>query len=200
MNTRFFFVGLLVIVGFAAGAQPRPSSWTVAVTNHQAAYLFSRFGSLFTKDLHPGVDFGCSFTWEKSKSHEWFQAVHAGYFFHRFVQHAFPIYTQLGYRRRLMSRWNVEAALGGGYLHSIPAVALLKLNANGDYENGKGLGRGQAMVNLGLGLSYKLPFGKKQTSLFLAYQQQLQTPFINSYVPLLPYNGMALGLRFHSKK
>jgi hypothetical protein len=35
---------------------------------------------------------------------------------------------------------------------------------------------------------------------FLQYTQQLQAPFINSYVPLLPYNTIALGFAVPFKK
>jgi len=43
---------------------------------------------------------------------------------------------------------------------------------------------------------------KKSNSpaVFLQYTQRVQAPFINSYVPILPYNTMALGFVMPFKK
>ncbi|MBD0349778.1 MAG: hypothetical protein ICV65_01350, partial [Flavisolibacter sp.] len=82
------------------------------------------------------------------------------------------------------------------YMHSVPATAVLKLNEQGEYKNVKGIGRGQAIVNLTFGAHYKINLqSSKPLTLSLQYQQRLQTPFVKSYVPFLPYNSLQLGVR-----
>ena len=187
---------LLLIFTQTAIAQKRQGkTFSLAVTNSQSAHPFSKFGSLFTKEVHPGFEAGYVFQWRSRQKHDWYQSFKAGYFYHRFVQHAIPIYTQLGYRYKLKDHWRFTSALGAGYLHSIPDVDVFELNEAGEYEKAKGLGRPQALFNITLGVEYRLALSQKRPlTLFLNYQQQLQAPFINAYVPLLPYNNIALGV------
>lgn len=175
-------------------AQRQARFVSVAVTNHHSAYPFSSFANLFKKEFHPGVEFGYGFNWKTAPKHDWYQTFKAGYFYHRFVQHAIPLSTQLGYRYKL-NPFQLSAALGAGYLHSIPATAVLQLSDDGTYEKAKGIGRGQALFNFTLGAQYIIYKQKQRPiSIFLDYQQQVQTPFIQSYVPLLPYNSIAFGI------
>ena len=167
---------------------------SLAVTNSQTAMPFGKFSSLLFKDFHPGVEAGIGFNWKAKEKHDWFQEFKAGYFQHRFVQHGIPIYTNLGYRYKFSPKLSAEVLLGGGYLHSIPATAKLKLDENGEYQSNKGIGRMQAMVNFSARLSYNIQSGmNKPIQLFMQYQQQLQMPFVKSYVPLLPYNVFMIG-------
>lgn len=117
------------------------------------------------------------------------------YFFHRFVQHGFPLNLNFGYRYKINSRLSAETSIGAGYMHSIPAAGKLKLNENGEYVNNKGAGRMQAIVTYGLGLSYAMnPSSAQPVRIFTNYQQRVQMPFVKSYVPLLPYNSFMIGL------
>ena len=171
-----------------------------AITNQHSAYPFSVFANLFAKDFHPGIEVGYGFNWKTATKHDWYQAFKAGYFYHRFVQHAIPLYTQVGYRYKLQERFRFSAALGAGYLHSIPATAVLELANDGTYKNAKGIGRGQALLNFTIGAQYILSKNQQNaTAIFMDYGQEIQTPFIKSYVPLLPYNHIALGIS-HSLK
>jgi hypothetical protein len=184
----------------SARAQHQGRFVSVALTNQHSAYPFSAFASLFTKEFHPGFEVGYGFNWKTAPKHDWYQAFKAGYFYHRFVQHAIPLYTQFGYRYKLQEHFRFSAALGAGYLHSIPATAVQKLQEDGTYKNAKGIGRGQALLNFTMGAQYMLfENAQNATAIFMEYGQEIQTPFINSYVPLLPYNHIALGIT-HSLK
>lgn len=185
---------VLLVLSFPACAQRQPEL-IIAVTNNNTAFPFSKFSALFKTPFHPGVEVGYGFNWKTAPKHDWFQTLKAGYFYHRFAQHAIPVYTQAGYRYKFGEHLRLSAALGAGYLHSIPATAVLKRTADGNYENGKGIGRSQALANLTFGLHYAwLWHRQKPVAAFFAYQQQLQAPFVKSYVPLLPYNNLALGV------
>ena len=194
------FLLLWFFLPIVVHGQRKEKQVSLAFTNNHSAYPFGSFAKLFSGPYHPGVELGYGFNWTTGKKHDWYQAFRLGYFYHRFVQHGIPLYTQAGYRYKPWNHVGLNAAIGAGYLHSIPATAVLKMNGNGDYEKANGIGRSQAMFNLSIGGSYT--FNKKQNAptVFLQYTQQVQAPFINSYVPLLPYNTMALGLSMPFRK
>ena len=196
---RLTLIALSFFIMAHAASQKREKFVSVAVTNQHSAYPFSAFKNLFTKEFNPGVEVGYGFNWKTKPKHDWYQTFTAGYFYHRFVQHAVPLYTQLGYRYKLQ-RLYLTAALGAGYLHSLPASAVLELQEDGTYKNAKGIGRGQALVLFSTGAGYAFKKTAPAPSVFIHYRQQVQTPFINSYVPLLPYNGIAIGISIPVKK
>ena len=54
------------------------------------------------------------------------------------------------------------------------------------------------VFNIGGGYVFN-PHAKKPLSVFATYQQRIQTPFVKSYVPLLPYNTLMLGCKITLK-
>ncbi len=170
---------------------------TIALTDNASAYPFTIFAGYFKAPVHPGVEFGWSRNFREKKKHDWFRDVKLGYFYHRFVQHGIPLYVSYGYRYKFSKGFNADAALGAGYFHSIAATELLKLDDAGNYKNAKGIGRPQAMAALTIGAGYTFHINKDQPAkLFLQYQARIQTPFVKSYVPILPYNQAAIGVSF----
>lgn len=168
---------------------------TVAFTDNASAYPFTIFTGFVKEPLHPGVEFGWSRNFREKKKHDWFREIKLGYFYHRFVQQGIPLYINYGYRYKFSGKLSVDAAFGAGYFHSIPATEVLKANADGNYKNAKGIGRPQAMAAVSLGTGYVFFVSKKQpVKLFLQYQARIQTPFVKSYVPVLPYNHLAIGI------
>ena len=109
---RKIIIFLLLIFGWSANifAQKKGKAISFALTNNHSAYPFSKLGSLFTKEYHPGFEAGYSFNWKTKPKHDWYQSFKAGYFYHRFVQHAIPLYTQLGYRYKLKTHWQFTSA------------------------------------------------------------------------------------------
>ena len=162
--------------------------------NTGTANPFSQFGGLVTSIQQPGVEAGYAFNWKTKAKHDWYQELKLSYFYHRFVQHAIPVYTNFGYRYKFSQKWSAQAAIGAGYMHSIPATAQLKLQSNGTYKNDKGLGRMQGIAVINISAAHVFnPGTNRPLKLFITYQQMLQTPFINAYVPLLPYNSLLVG-------
>jgi len=185
---------LLCFLSTNLKAQKRQKEFSLAVMNVQSAMPFGKFAGMFSGHFHPGAEAGIGFNWKTRAKHDWFQEIKAGYFFHRFVQHGIPIYTNIGYRYKFSSRFSSKIILGAGYLHSIPATAKLKLNDKGEYINGKSIGRMQAMAITGLGVSYKIKTKTRPITVFAQYQLLAQLPFIKSYVPLLPYDCFEVGI------
>lgn len=197
--TFTLIVFLSVALNVQTTSAQRQKNIGVAVMSNNAGFPFSEFGDLFKSPLHPGIEFSYGINWRRKPKHDWFQQVRLGYFYHRYVQHGIPLYTSLGYRYKLR-RFLAEASLGAGYLHSIPATAQFKLSDNGEYKNSKGIGRMQGMVTFDIGTGYVLnPRSKTPFTAFATYQQRIQTPFIRSYVPLMPYNNLLVGLRKNLK-
>lgn len=183
---------LLFITTFAIAQKQKEIS--IAFENAASAYPFSKFGNLVTKVSQPGIEASYGFNWKTKSRHDWYQQLKFGWLYHRFVQNAFVLYTNVGYRYKFSPHWSAHAAIGAGYLHSIPATAKLKLNNNGEYKNDKGIGRAQAMAVLNFSPVYiPHPMGARPLKIFITYQQLLQTPFVKSYVPILPYNSLLIG-------
>ncbi len=173
----------------------KPAYAGFAFTNSQTAMPFGKFAGLFSEAFHPGMEIRYGKTLYAGEKHDWFSELRMGYFFHRFVQHSFPLTINGGYRFYYCKKLSAQTSLGAGYMHSIPATAVLKANENGNYENNKGIGRAQATVTWDIGAGYLInPKDEKPCRVFFSYQQRLQLPFVRSYVPLLPYNSIALGI------
>lgn len=184
---------LLFLSTISAAQSKRYKS--IALFNTQSEMPFGKLAGMFTENLHPGIEAGWGTNFSMRKKHDYFWELKASYFFHRFVQHGIPVYANIGYRYKFSSRFSASAELGGGYMHSIPATAKLKLNADGEYENNRGIGRMQAIGTFGIGTGYIInPQDAKPIRLFITYQQRLQMPFVKSYVPLLPYNSFMIGI------
>ena len=192
------FAVLLVVINLfiQANAQNKNDKYlSVAAFNIQNAGPFGKLAGLFTDQFHPGIEAGYGKNFSSKEHHEWFVQLKVAYFYHRFVQHGVPLYLNVGYRYKISDHFSAETSVGAGYMHSIPATSQLKLNSNGDYVKHKGVGRMQAMAAYSLGLGYiPNPSAPKPVRIFTAYRQQIQMPFVNSYVPFLPYNSFILGI------
>ncbi len=194
MKPYFFVFMFFISVQLLAQSK---NQLTFALTDNASAYPFTIFAGYFKAPAHPGVEFGWSRNFSEKKKYDWFRDVKLGYFYHRFVQHGIPLYVNFGYRYKFSKGLSADAALGVGYFHSIAATELLKLDDAGNYKNAKGIGRPQAMAALTIGTGYIFKVNKDQpVKLFLQYQARIQTPFVKSYVPILPYNQAAIGVSF----
>ncbi len=202
MKTRICVLILLFISAFASAQQSREIS--IAFLNTATAYPFSQFGKLATGIEHPGIELGYGFNWKTKRRHDWFQEFKLSYFYHRFVQHGIPLYTDIGYRYKFSRALSAQVSCGAGYMQSISATAKLKLGANGEYKKDKGIGRSQAIAVVSFSIGYTIHSSVKNAPrLFITYQQFLQTPFVKAYVPILPYNSLLIGcsvpFRSHKK-
>lgn len=167
--------------------------YTFAISNSHSAKPFGSFSSLFYKDFHPGLDIGYGTVLKNKNKHQWFLEGRLSYMFHRWVQHNIALYVDAGYRYAVTPSWLAEIKSGGGYQLSIPHSKVFTITESDGITKKKNFGRFQVIGNLGLGISKNLvpPFG---TRIFMEYRQQIQTPFIKEYVPVLPYNSLLIGV------
>ncbi len=164
--------------------------------NSHTAMPFSKFGKLISGTVHPGIELSQRKIFSRHKKHDWFWDAKASVFYHRFVQWGIPISAGAGYRYKLLHDLSLDASVSAGYMHSIPTHDKFKLNEEGNYINNNGVGRSQGTINVGFAINYTLnPLSDKKVEIFTAYSQSLQMPFIKSYVPLLPYNQLHVGIR-----
>jgi hypothetical protein len=169
---------------------------SLAFTNNHSAYPFSSFSALVTGAWHPGFELGTGFNWSSHKKHDWYQEIKLAYFYHQFIQHGIPLYTNFGYKYKFSRHINAQAGIGAGMLISIPDQKRYKLNSDGNYEAFNKL-RLQGMLVFNVGGAYRLALDKKHPlEVFLTYQQRIQTPYVPSYVPLLPYNSLMAGVKW----
>jgi len=168
-------------------------------TNSHTAEPLGAFVELFIGELHPGIEVGTGFSWKNWKRQTIFQEFKFGYSYHRWVQHSIVLYTEFGYRYTLPKGFAATMKLGGGYMRAIIAnQVFLDGQEDGVQYSKITSGRSQAIVTASMGISQT--FQKPRGTLFLEYQQRLQTPFIQSYVPILPYNIIVAGFKIPLKK
>lgn len=149
-------------------------------------------GRVLSLPLHPGVNAGMEFRYNRSALNHFFQTAQVGFWRHRYVQSGIQLYTEVGYRRVIWRGLGAEARLGGGYLHAIPANEVFQLDGT-QYATKRKFGRPQAMAGVAMALSYALPGGSRAPRLFLEDQFYLQLPFVKQYVTLLPNTVLRFG-------
>ncbi|MBX2895999.1 MAG: hypothetical protein KF763_11185 [Cyclobacteriaceae bacterium] len=167
------------------------SSLHIESGNAITALPFVGAPQLFYTNYHPSITVGTGLVWKTAGKHAWEQSFNLGYIYHRFVQHSIPLYTETIYRLETGKKFSLGAHLGLGYLHSIPATDRFELSADGEYKKITNLGRAQGMARLSFSGRYKINSTWHTT---LTYGVLMQGPFVRSYVPLLPYNIIQLGV------
>ena len=145
--------------------------------------------------LHPGMELGTEFRYNKAEKNQWLQTAKVGVYYHQYSQTGLQLYSELNYRRKVWQKLQGDIKLGAGYLHAIPDLQSFVLK-DGVYEKGNSFGRAQFMVSAAVGARFRLSNVKDGPALFINYQCFLQMPFIKSYVPLLPNTALHIGISF----
>lgn len=189
---------LVLIVLLVIAFESKADDYYFKVGNNHSAMPFSRFAKLGYADFHMSYELGKTFTLkEKDTKFQWFQTANLGYFKHRFVQSGILLYTENGYEHFIRPALGLNAKLGLGYYHMFTATDIIQQNSNGIYEKKRDFGRPQALFTFSLGLTQSIiPAVNTAPKISLEYQIRMQTPFVKSYVPLLPYNVLKLGVIF----
>lgn len=190
----------LCFIYLSASAQQRNIPLSVSVFNNGTSLPGSGAMGVFSKTIHPGFDIGTYHTYRSAAKYDLIQTFKAGYYYHRFNQHAIRLYSEFGYRYKTRTGLYAEGLTGAGYLHSFADVEQFKLE-DGRYVKKANWGRPQIIGSASLDLGYD--FQVKQQlplKLFLQYQFWIQTPFVNKYVPLLPNTALHLGVVYTFKK
>ena len=143
--------------------------------------------------IHPGMEAGTEFRYNKSDKNQWLQTVKVGGYYHKYSQTAMQVYSELNYRRKIIQKLRGDFRLGTGYLYAIPDLQTFVLE-DGVYKKKSNAGRSQLMVTTSLGIRYQLSDSNNGPQLFMHMQCFLQMPFIKSYVPILPNTAFHIGV------
>lgn len=168
----------------------------VFVSNNVASFPVTGYPQLFYSQFHPGIDAIKEWKINKNEKHQLWAGVNAGIFYHRFIQTGLKLYPSIDYKYKISKRFLLNIGLGLGYLHSFEGYEVFKLKDSGLYETKKvWVGRSQYMAALNLGCAYKL---KKEAEvspqLVFQIRTNMQGPYVNNYVPVLPVNSVLLGV------
>ncbi len=192
MKTLFTFLFSTLLLHFhPITAQKNLTQLTLETGNAVTAFPVVGAPQLFYTNYHPFTTLGVRMIWHENRNHGWEQSFNLGYLYHRFVQHSIPLFTEIIYRYDFNNTFCVRTHFGVGYLHSIPDTDRYKLNDQGEYEKIRNLGRAQAGLKFSISAAYSI---NKELQLSVNYGVLGQLPFVKSYVPLLPYNTIQLGI------
>lgn len=193
------FLAGIVIFGHHSHAQQKkfyPESLTFRTGNISSSFPVLGSGSLFVAPYRPYFEVSASKSFGKKPKKVWEHELNLGYFYHRFMQHGIPLHYNVVRRFSPGEKVGLGAKVGAGYFQSISAAEKFKLNDQGEYERVKFPAKAQVMFDLGFECKYRL---NDQFQLGLQYKTMIQAPFIKSYVPMLPYNSLQLGLSYALK-
>ena len=172
------------------------------VGNNHSAFPFSRFSKLAYKDFNMSFELGKRYHLRKSLKRTWSQTASIAYFRHKFVQSGIWLYGENEYHKYIRPHFSFHAGLGLGYNHMFTGTTITQQGADGLLEVKKDFGRPQAIFGASLGATRSLIKDVNSApKIGLLYQIRMQTPFVKSYVPLLPYNALKISLIFpiHNK-
>lgn len=199
-NTHFMKLLITLLLVFAlsgASAQQKNlSSVRLGVSTSQTALPFGALSALFYRDFHPGIEVAYRQPHHGNDRRNWTHEPVLSYMFHRWVHHNVALGFNEYYSHRIGNGLAATARLGVGYQLSIPAVDVYTFSDG--IKRKRFAGRSQFVANLAAGIQKDL---SRRCVLLLLYQQQVQTPFVKSYVSLLPYNSAILSITYtlHSK-
>ncbi len=197
---RVIFLCLAMALGYGAFAQDEVRSdklaFHLSVGQYPASLIVPSFST-----IHPGVNAGVSMKWNKNKRHEFIQTGNLGFFYHRDLQKAFQLFTEVGYKLKLDNGLAITPlAIGGGYVMSVSDLNSLDWNAvTNQYEVDNFPVRHNWLISLGPSVSFETPWTiikDKKTTFFLDYRLQIQGVFVQETVPVIAYAPLRVGFSF----
>lgn len=187
---------LLIFIGLIS-CSLKADEYFFNIGNNHSAFPFSRFSKLAYQNFHLSYELGKRFELKENEKRTWSQTAVIGYFKHKFVQSGIWIYGENEYAKFINPHLSINAGLGLGYNHMFTATPITQQGANGLLEVKKDYGRPQAIFGISLGITRSIIKDVNSApKIGLQYQVRMQTPFVKSYVPLLPYNALKLSLIF----
>jgi hypothetical protein len=193
-----FFLCLLFAAEGVAQHQSFPDEVSVSVFNNAIALPFTGKAGVLHSPVHPGFTAAIGNQLNRSLRHQLFLNLKLAYLYQKRAQHGLQLYPVLGYRFTMDNGIGIESGLGLGYMHAFTDLQQYKLNENGVYKKVPNIGRPSFLASLNIGLSYDLQRKKDiPIRLFSLYQLWFQTPFVKSYVPVLPNAALHVGSAFY---
>ncbi len=172
---------------------------SLAVGNSATQLPGSGYLGFINTPIHPGITAGTFKSYNKKNN--LFQTLKLSYFYHHYSHKAFQLFTELRYDKKFCEKFFLSANIGAGYMYTLTDLQAFKLNDNGTYSRTNNYGRSQFTAGIEFDLNYNIiRENKPPVTLFMAYNFRIQTPFVNEYVPILPYTSINIGTIFFINK
>jgi hypothetical protein len=198
MRITTLFLALCFCLSAAAQEETLPDKlqFHISLGHYPASLAVPTFTT-----FHPGVNTGATLHWNKNPRHQLLQSANLGYFYHRDLQHAVQLFTEVGYNLKFENGFAIAPLmLGGGYVLSISDLTTLDWNATTqEYEVNKNAVRNNWMISLGTSLSWEtnlILLYNRKTTFFVDYRLQVQGVFVKETVPVIAYSPIRVGISF----
>lgn len=149
---------------------------------------------------HPGLSVGTEFNYSKPfAQNRFFQTVNLSGYYHRNLNQAVTLLTELGYEHRTQAGIAFSALLGAGYMHSFRTNETYAFS-NGEHSVVRNRGLSRLVPSFSVETGYYLhPHSFKSVKLFLRYQVWAEYPFSPGFIPVMPHTNIHAGARFFVK-
>lgn len=190
MIRKLLIITVVAMISLSSYSQESRTGYLLS--NNNTSFPVLGYPQLFYSQLHPGIDLYHEWKMNKSEKSQLWYSFNLGGFYHRFIQTTVKLFPKIEYKYFVNDKIDLQIGLGAGYLHTFDNVKVMKLNSEGEYDVQSTLkGRPQFMFTLDMGFGYKL---KNDFQLVMLFRTIMHGPFIKNYVPLVPYNSLAVGL------
>ncbi len=194
---KVFYTILLLITSFGVFAQadesPNKFSAHLSIGQYPASLAVPTFDA-----IHLGLNGGITYHWNKNEKHRFIQSGNLAYFYHKDLQTAVQLFTEVGYQIRLKNGLQITPfSIGGGYVFSVSDMTTLNWNTTTQqYEEDKFPVRHNWLISLGASMAYEtsLNVWEKPLSVFVDYRLQIQGTIVRDVVPVLPYSPIRIGV------
>lgn len=197
---RIILLCLALMLGVSAFAQDSAASeklhFHFSLGHYPASLIVPSFST-----IHPGVNAGVTMRWNNNQRHQFIQSGNLGFFYHRDLQKAIQLFTEVGYRLKMDNGLAITPlAIGGGYVMSVSDINSLNWDSvTNQYEEDKFPVRHNWMISLGPSISFETPWAlikNRQTTFFVDYRLQIQGVFVRETVPVIAYAPVRIGFSF----
>lgn len=204
---------LLLIPCLAFGQAWKSKPFSIAIINNATLLPPESLIAPFKGPLHPGIALTYEFGWKETIKNpvfqnvdtyalggrrvftgKWFQNIGLSWYNHKYVNHAFVLSTQAGYRLYI-KKFSAEVSIHAGFMEAMLYTEKFK-RKDGMWKATFNPGRAYFIGGAGIGLGYDAGFKYNTRRLFINYDFRVQTPFVKSYVPVLPNGILSLGIQF----
>lgn len=196
VRIRFLHTTLILLCFSFLSVRAQNARIGAGFSNHGTAWPVVGYPKLFYTAFHPGLDIIAEKKINKKEKNQWWAELGVGTFYHRFFQTAAKLNLNLHHRYFFNTRVYSDVALGAGYLHSFYQYQVFKLKSDGTYVKESGIkGRPQFIMGtiIGCGVALKKSDPEK-FNLLIQFRTNIQGPFAGSFVPIVPYNAIMLGI------
>jgi len=142
---------------------------------------------------NPAIMIGTEYLLKQKPKSDWHLTGNVGFYYHKNWELGPFINSEIGYRRSLTKRFNLQSRFGLGYLHQFAGKAVYTFQ-DGTYKEKTDFGSPAFMGSLSLGCEYDLKQKPFSPTIFFTYMSTVKLPFSI-------YNGLnqfvGLGYKFY---